>query len=230
MIHPNPFISAFLSVPEWSWKNDLRRWLGFSRFVPNFIQDFSPLKGYERVEQLREGDVVVDAGAYPGDYTLFAARQVGSSGRVLALEPDPDNRSVLERIIRKSGFTNIEVIPLGLWDSVTSLSLDAAGVASTLSSSISENKIPVTSLDDLLNDLDLEKIDVLKMDIEGAELPALRGATKTLRSCRYVCVASYHVVEGEPTAERVEKILQETGFEVETGYPKHLTTTGIRRS
>jgi FkbM family methyltransferase len=228
MLHPNPLISAFLSIPEWSWKNDLRRWLGFSRFVPNFIQDFSPLKGYERVDQLREGDVVVDAGAFPGDYTLFAARQVGSSGRVIALEPDPKNRNRLERNIHKSGYPNIEVLPYGLWDIETSLHLDAGGVASTLSSSDTDTGVRVKPLDSLLAEVGVDRIDVLKMDIEGAELQALRGAEQFLRSCRYVCVASYHMVDGEPTAGRVEALLSAAGLQVETGYPKHLTTTGVR--
>jgi len=228
MRHPNPFITAFLNVPEWPWKNELRRWLGFSRCVPNFIQDFSPLKGYERVDQLRPGDIVVDAGAYPGDYTLFAAKQVGSLGKVIALEPDPENRKVLQRNVDHSGFQNVTILPFGLWDTETSLSLDSDGVASSLSHGSAEiSTIPVKPLDAIVQDAGLEKIDVLKMDIEGAELHALKGAEKTLRSCRYVCVASYHIVDGETTATRVEKILKASGFDVKTGYPKHLTTTGI---
>lgn len=230
MLHPNPFISAFLSVPEWYWKNDLRRWLAFSPLVPDFIQDFSPLKGYERVYQLRPGDVVVDAGAYPGDYTLFAARQVGPEGRVIALEPDPENRELLQRHVTRSGFENIEIIPCGLWNSETSLSLDAHGVASTLTDTDSPSPVPVRPLDDIVKEGNLGKIDVLKMDIEGAELQALEGARDTLSVCRYVCVASYHLVEGATTADRVEDLLRAAGLEVETGYPKHLTTTGVRGS
>lgn len=228
MIHPNPFISAFLSVPEWSWKNDLRRWLAFSPFVPDFIQNYSPLKGYERVHPLRQGDVVLDAGAYPGDYTLYAARSIGPAGKVFALEPDPENRKILENHVKKSGFQNIEILPVGLWNTSTSLSLDSKGVASSLHPQDGNTVIPVTTLDQLLPDLNLERIDVLKMDIEGAELQALEGARRALAGCRAVHVASYHLVDGEPTASRVERILQDSGFIVETGYKKHLTTTGVR--
>jgi FkbM family methyltransferase len=229
MLHPNPFISAFLRVPEWYWKNDLRRWLAFSRFVPDFIQNYSPLKGYERVEKIRKGDIVVDAGAFPGDYTLFAARQTGPQGWVLALEPDPENRALLERHVARSGFTNIVILPLGLWNASTTLSLTSSGVASALSTEKGQMSIPVQPLDNILAEQGLEHVDVVKMDIEGAEIQALEGANKTLMDCRMVCVASYHVVDGEPTLARVEELLRKAGLEVDTGYPKHLTTTGIRK-
>lgn len=230
MRHPNPFITAFLNVPEGLWKNKLRRWLGFSPFVPDVIQDFSPLKGYERVEQLREGDVVVDAGAYPGDYTLFAADKVGPHGRVFAIEPDPLNRAHLKKQITKSGMNNVTIVPTGLWSETTTLSLDSDGVASAVSSDGENERIPVTTLDALMSTWGLDQVDVLKMDIEGSELQALKGAGEFLKTCRYVCVASYHMVDGETTAGRVESILRLAGFEVETGYPKHLTTTGVVRT
>jgi len=230
--HSNPFISAFLNVPEWSWKNSLRHWLAVSPLVPNFIQDYSPIKGYERIRKLQKGDTVVDAGAFPGDYTLFAARQVGPAGRVIALEPDPDNRKLLERNIRISGYPNILVLPFGLWNAETALSLNPDGVASTLlrpgTEPGSTDALPVRPLDRILDDLGIDHVDVLKMDIEGAEIEALEGASRMLETCTYACIASYHIVQGRPTADRVEAILLGHGFDVETGYPKHATTTGLR--
>lgn len=64
MIHRNPFISAFIGLPEFSWKNPLRHWLAVSPWVPNFIQNFSPIKGYETFRKLQPDDVVIDADAF----------------------------------------------------------------------------------------------------------------------------------------------------------------------
>lgn len=225
MIHQNPFISAFIGIPEFSWKNRLRHWLATSRWVPDFIQDFSPIKGYEKFRQLQPGDVVVDAGAFPGDYALFAAAKVGPSGHIYALEPDPGNREVLLSNIRKSGHQNITVIPKGLWHQSNTLQLNTAGLASSVKDTAGSQTIEVDTLDALVAALDLQKLDVLKMDIEGAELEALQGAACTLKKFRpYTCVASYHIVNGESTAARVEAALRAAGLKVRTDYPKHLTT------
>lgn len=227
MIHPNPFISAFIRVPEWAWKNRLRRWLAFSPLVPDFIQDFSPIKGYELFRMLQPGDVVVDAGAFPGDYALYAADKVGPLGRVIAFEPTASNRRILERNIRKSGVQNITVIPKGLWNEATSLTLDAHGPASTVQAGEGAETVVVTTLDAALETLGVDHIDVLKMDIEGAELQALEGAKTTLETSRpHTCVASYHLVDGRPTAGRVEQRLMDAGLVSQTAYKKHLTTYG----
>jgi FkbM family methyltransferase len=227
MIHPNPFISAFIGIPEWSWKNHLREWLAFSPWVPDGIQDFSPLKGYEFYRQLQPGDVVVDAGAYPGDYALFAAKKVGPDGRVLAFEPGAKNRAVLERNILKAGLSNVTVVPKGLWNCEKTLFLNENGLATAVQSD-SGLEIEVVTLDAALQELGISKIQVLKMDIEGAEIEALEGAKQTLISCEYACIASYHIVDGTTTSARVEAFLRSANMESKTDYPKHATTYGWR--
>jgi hypothetical protein len=67
MIHKNPLISVFIDVPEWACINRLRHWLAESSLVPNFIQYFSLIKDYDSYRKLQPGEVVVDAGAFPGD-------------------------------------------------------------------------------------------------------------------------------------------------------------------
>lgn len=231
MIHENPFISAFIRIPEWTWKNRLRHFLATSRWVPNFIQDFSPIKGYEKFRNLHEGDIVIDAGAFPGDYALFAAKKVGSRGHIYALEPSPANRKLLERNIQKSGLENITILPKGLWDRSTTLTIQEQGLAAQVKTAESDDVIDVVPLDLLVKELQLEQLDVLKMDIEGAELQALAGAEKTLKHFKpYTCVASYHIVNGETTAGRVEKLLKQAGLQVRTDYPKHLTTYACEKS
>ncbi|MDF3127909.1 FkbM family methyltransferase [Kiritimatiellaeota bacterium B1221] len=231
MIHENPFISAFIRIPEFSWKNPLRHWLATSPWVPDFIQDFSPIKGYEQYRQLQPGDVVIDAGAFPGDYTLFAAKKVGPTGKVIALEPEEKNRNILKRNLHLAGSSNVQVIPKGLWHVSTTLQMNQQGVASRITEKEPECRIEVIPLDQLVEELKLEKIHVLKMDIEGAELQALAGAQKTLSKFKpYTCIASYHIVDGTTTADRVEALLQQAGLQTHTHYPKHLTTYGCKET
>jgi len=92
------FSDLFAKIPEVPPKNALRYFLAFNPLVPDFIADFSPVKGYELFRKLKKGDIVVDAGAYPGEYAVYASRKIGPTGRIICFEPTPENRKILEKI------------------------------------------------------------------------------------------------------------------------------------
>ncbi len=71
------------------------------------------------------------------------------------------------------------------------------------------------TLDGLVSRLGLERVDFLKMDVEGAELDVLSRGKKTLGITRKVAVAAYHLREGRQTWPEVEKILRKHGFETQ---------------
>ena len=230
MKHPNAMVNAFLHIPEWRWKNELRYFLAFSPLVPRFIKDWSPVRGYELKRRIRPGDVIVDAGAYPGDYAIFAARRAGASGRVICFEPGERNRAVLERNVKAAGLRNVTIVPKGLWNERTTLRFAQDGLASTaLGGEGTDSAIEVTTLDDALAELGVGRVDVLKMDIEGAEIQAIQGARRTLESGDvHVCIASYHIVDGRTTSHWLEEYLRSLGYRAESAYPKHLTTNACR--
>jgi FkbM family methyltransferase len=134
---------------------------------------------------VKPGMLVLDIGGFLGWYTLFAARQVGTSGRVFVFEPDPRNYSLLTQNVRRNGLGD-RVIALP--DAVS----DTTGVKpfflhggsqsrSSFAASLSEvTKINVkcVMLDEYFNES--MKVDVIKMDIEGSEMQALRGMERTL--------------------------------------------------
>ncbi|MBS3089914.1 FkbM family methyltransferase [Candidatus Pacearchaeota archaeon] len=219
---------AFEKIPEWPVKNDIRYFLAFSPIVPDFIADLSPVKGYEMRYHLKRGDFVVDAGAYPGDYAVFAARKVGNEGKVIAFEPDPKNREVLKKILRYEKLNNVIIVPKGLWNENTELKIESSdGLHSKLGVSKNTLEIPVVRLDDELKNLGIKKVDVLKMDIEGAEIEALEGCVDTLRKNKVnVIIASYHIVKGKRTSYYVEDFLKKLGYSAMSAFPKHLTTYG----
>ncbi|MDO8460312.1 MAG: FkbM family methyltransferase [Nanoarchaeota archaeon] len=216
----------FEKIPERPIKNDIRYFLAFNRFMPSLVTSISPVKGYELYYNLKEGDVVVDAGAYPGDYAVFAARKVGPKGKVIAFEPDEKNRKILARNLAKDKLNNIIIVPKGLWSKKTTLKFsDSDGLHTTIFSDIGSQKIDVVKLDDELKKLKIKKVDVIKMDIEGAEVEAIKGCKKTLQENKVkVAIASYHIVDGKRTSYIMEDYLSKLGYNVKSDFPKHLTT------
>lgn len=218
--------NLFIRFPEWPIKNDIRYFLAFNPIVPKYVSDLSPIKGYELYRKLQEGDIVVDAGAFTGDYTIYAARKVGKKGRVIAFEPDPENGMILKRNIEHEKIDNVIIVPKGLWSKNTVLEFRGTdGVRSSLASSEGNTSINVVKLDDELEKMGVNKVDVIKMDIEGAEIEAVKGAIETLRKCKpFLVIASYHQVEGKETRIFLAKFLGELGYNTKSDFTKHLTT------
>lgn len=217
---------SFEKFPEIPIKNDIRYFLAFSPLIPKSIQDLSPVKGYELYGKLKPGDVVVDAGAFTGDYTIFAARKVGKNGKVIAFEPDSKNRGILKKNLKHERLNNVIIVPKGLWNKNTVLKFrNLDGLHSNLASIDGNISINVVKLDDELKKLGIKKINVLKMDIEGAEIEAIKGSIKTLKKSNpFVKIASYHIVNGKETRIFLEIFLKKLGYQVKSDFPKHLTT------
>src|SRR5262245_38953169 len=176
---PGPLVSRLKFGPKiWLMPNDL---IGRHLFYQR-VWEGSTAKHF--CEGLRPGDTVLDVGANIGQYTLLAGTKVGSSGKVFAVEPGTAARSLLERSISLNGLKNVSVLPIAAWDSDTMLYLNSsepdncgAAEVSVKAPEVSANAatIPARKLEPILRELGCERIDVLKIDIEGAELPALRG-------------------------------------------------------
>lgn len=145
---------------------------------------------------VREGDVVVDGGAFWGDTALWLADHAGAEGRVVAFEPDPAARAVLGRNLRANPAlaARIDVRAQALWDTEGSLTLTPQGAASTVESGAGD--VQAVSLDALVRDGKLPRVDFVKLDVEGAELRALRGASGVIRERPpRVATAVYHRAE-----------------------------------
>jgi FkbM family methyltransferase len=127
---------------------------------------------------LTAGDVVVDAGAFIGDHTIAYQRTVGSSGRVLAFEPNVLARTCGERNVPSAEWHKEA---LGLGDGVLYLNENGGNPGgSWLSLKPTPKEVRVISLDSL----NLQRLNFLKVDVEGREVDLLRGAKETLSRCR----------------------------------------------
>ncbi len=137
---------------------------------------------------VRPGDRVLDVGANVGQYTVLASRRVGPGGKVYAVEPNPRMLELLRATVRDNGTDNVQVLECAAWDEDTTLFLevceaDNAGGAFTSPTPLqgpAEAGLPARRLDRVLGDLGCDRLDVVKIDIEGSELPALRGLAPLL--------------------------------------------------
>jgi FkbM family methyltransferase len=178
---------------------------------------------------MKENETFVDVGANVGSYSLMIANDYKDKGvKVIAIEAHPENYKALRRNIECNKFENI-ITPINkvISDYKGSIDLyershDGTRVDSEMYSICSDQRIDAYNIlhpggkslqaecDTLDNILDTEKVDVIKMDVEGAEVLALRAATKTLRRVRKIVVE----IHGD-NSENVEQLLRSYGFNLE---------------
>jgi FkbM family methyltransferase len=166
------------------------------------------------------GDVIVDVGAGIGSEAYVFSRAVGERGRVLAIEPHPETFRILQAQVRANRLANVVLEQRAVTAAPEQVFIEdrERHERNTTSSDWSEGRRrePVAGepLDDLRRRHGLERVDFLKMNIEGAEVAALDGMTETIAVTRRVCIACHDFI-GLPTRDRVVAFLRERGFSVE---------------
>jgi FkbM family methyltransferase len=151
---------------------------------------------------VRPGDVVVDGGGYLGETALYYAHHVGPTGRVVTFEFEDSSLEVLDENLAANPelAARISVRRHALWDeSGHELPILVSGPGTTLTGPAAEHAATATQLvttetiDDLVDGGELERVDLLKLDIEGAEAQALAGARRTLERFKpRLAIAAYH--------------------------------------
>ncbi len=174
------------------------------------------------LERVGPGTTVVDGGAHIGFYSVMASPRTGPGGSVLAFEADPYNFRALSANVRLNRLANVALIDKALADHVGRLSFFTS--SGTIAGSLVDKRyigettavsVEATTIDDELSYEGHENL-IMKLDVEGAEERALRGAERTLRACRTGAV----LVEHNPQALRdagssdsaVVELLHEYGF------------------
>jgi len=146
-------------------------------------REYEPFETKLFVENVHEGDVVVDIGANIGYYTVLASKQVGNMGKVYAFEPDPTNFELLKKNVKENECTNVIMEQKAVSDKNGAVKLyvskSNAGDHRVFNSGDGRKSIdiPAVSLDEYFTN---KKINVIKMDVQGYESFVLDGATKTI--------------------------------------------------
>ncbi len=165
------------------------------------------------------GDIVLDVGAHIGAYSSFALKHAGEKGLVICIEPDPRNarllRTNLERI---KGSYRVHEVAVSDKPGTMELHHHALYSATThtgprLENDVDSFSVKVGTIDEICSPL--TRLDVLKMDIEGAELKALKGGAATLRRFHPHIAMEYHRPEMGSPVEDVIHLLEDLGYRVE---------------
>lgn len=207
------------------WQLDLREGIDFSIFL---LGSFEPSTGRAYRAMLPQGSTVIDIGANIGAHTLPLADCVGATGRVIAVEP---TRYAFERLQQHielnprlaTRITPIQAMLMGNRDAALADAIESswpltstkdthAGHGGLAKSTIGA---AVTTLDAIVADHALSRIDLIKLDVDGYEVEVLRGARETLARFAPTIVfeySPYTIVEKGYDPDEMSRILRESGY------------------
>ena len=177
-----------INVPKYNYK----------AYCPINKHDFFNMTAREDevIEQFnaKDGDIVVDIGAHIGRYTIINSKRVGENGKVIAIEAHPDNFEILNRNIKLNKLTNVIPLNYAVYSKQTKLKLylPVEEPGFTIYNTIMVNRtaseekfteVNANTLDNILlqqNGISHADINWIKIDVEGAELEVLKGASSIL--------------------------------------------------
>jgi FkbM family methyltransferase len=156
--------------------------------------NYEPNEFFFLAQVLRPGMIFVDVGANMGLYTLFAARRVGEHGTVLAIEPSTRECGRLLKNVEANSLFNVRLIQNAAADSCSDADLLVAedewsghntlGAFAYDTPLVTKETVRTERLDDIVSREGLSRVDVVKLDVEGAELLSLKGAVRILERFR----------------------------------------------
>jgi FkbM family methyltransferase len=202
--------------PKW------QRWAGLEAKYLRDADDY-----WFHVYKPRPGDVIVDIGAGRGEDVFAFSRAAGPVGRVLAIEPHPVSFGVLGKFCSLNRLVNVTMLNRACIDRREMLQIETLPVwesnyVRTGDATASSHPVEGAPFDELCAEAGVDRIDFLKMNIEGAERLALPGCRYALRRARFACVAAhdFRAARGEGGSFRtlafVREFLADCGFELVT--------------
>lgn len=178
---------------------NIKYYHGASNVLIDFVLEQYRYQSPDKVIEAKPGDVVIDAGGCWGDTALYFGSKVGAKGKVFTFEFVPGNLNIFKKNLSLNPACQsvVTIVEHPVWqtDGLDTYFIDN-GPASQVSFDKIDNYTGIAqtkSIDRLVEEQRLDKVDFIKMDIEGAEPYALRGAEKTIREHRPdLAIAIYH--------------------------------------
>lgn len=161
------------------------------RFLDYWGQDLGELRFLWKF--LRPGMVFLDIGSYHGMYSLVAAKRIGTEGQIVAFEPSRREFARLRLHLRWNGSTTVHAEHFAVGSSteesaffqITSGDATRGGLRPPASDdSVTEIRVRTVCLDSYISSFPLARVDLVKLDVEGGEMEALRGASSLLGKMR----------------------------------------------
>jgi FkbM family methyltransferase len=203
----NPIPTGFLNIELGLFDlktlgHDIKANLNPMGVLIDFILEQYRYKSNDKIISAQKGDTVIDAGGCWGDTALYFASKVGQTGKVFTYEFIPSNLKLFKQNIalnpQFSSVINIIENPVWEHDGLDTY-FSANGPASRVSFEDFDDRegmVKTKTIDTLVKEQNLSKVDFIKMDIEGSELPALKGARDTINKHRPdLAIAIYHSMD-----------------------------------
>lgn len=187
------------------------RYLGRSNHKMNLKEG----KYYE----LQEGDVVFEVGAYIGYHAMRLSELVGKSGKVIAIEAIPANYEILKKNIELNNLKNVIPINVAIWKNsgVISMNLNEYqknSISEEIVQTKKKEELPCNTIDNIIDELNLTKVDFIRLQINGAELEALEGMRIVIESKPKILAAVPYKNKDE-----IVELLKNKGYNTEyTGH------------
>lgn len=163
---------------------------------------------------------IIDAGANIGVSVIFF-KNLYPNSKIVAFEPDPVVFDVLRHNIAAFGFTGVELIPKALWSSETTLNFSSEGADAGRIPEAAGGENLVTVLTDKLSNYVNERVDLLKIDIEGAEYEVLKECRHQLEKIDRIFIEYHSFLNQEQSLPEILAILKAAGFRL------YLSTPGV---
>ena len=213
-VHLDGYDVQDFSKPGWH----IMRATGERFYFTSTAEDIRATQDYVAQLTPQPGDVVIDVGAYCGLSALTFSRAVGPKGRVIAVEPDPRNQEALR--LNLQNIENIEIVNravAGRRGEVLFLSEGNMGAAIVARATGRNKTIPVqaVTLKDVIENANLSKVDIIKIDIEGAEYEVIDASEELIISlgARWSVELHTDLVTSRPIdVERVRKVFDRCGY------------------
>jgi len=174
--------------------------------------------------QVKDGWQVMDIGAGIGDYSIYVALE-NPTAVVYAFEPYPNSFELLEKNLSINNIQNVNSYPIAIWSQAGDIFLDLSSgeplkITSSKEGQVSKFSEGVTvhaiTLNDFISEKQIHRIDLLKLDCEGAEYEILLEAPKmTLKKIDRI-IMEYHDVNDDLKHDKLIRFLQNEGYQVKT--------------
>jgi FkbM family methyltransferase len=170
----------------------------------------------------KEGETVIDIGAHIGRYTITSSKQVGNTGKVVAIEADPDNFELLKRNIALNNLTNVLPLNYAVFSTRTRMKLYEQSTSAKYNSLMlaraakTKNYVEVEAdtLDSILKLNRVNQVNWIKIDVEGAEFEVLKGSTRTLSSENVSLFIEIHNIDDPSHYGNIVDFLKYHNYEI----------------
>lgn len=168
----------------------------------------------------KQGNVVVEAGAFIGFYAMRASELAGENGKVIAIEAVPENFEIMKRNVEANGLKNVILVNKAVWNTSQKIKFYREGkqIGSITKEVVSTDKfieVQAETIDAILKENGISKIDFIRIQLNGVELEALEGMNETLSYKPKVLVAGIYTKNGVPVQTLLKDYLDKKGFKTQ---------------